>query len=926
GITFGATITVPNDYVNNVRLFIAPYDHVEAVRGNGTITDYITAFNARYYPELEEEYKDQPVISKENGYYTIVEPAKIPYTGGVSFLGGLKNIQEGNESRRFFGIYYYYDSSAGKNEYAKMSNGEVGQARSIAFLASGHYNTVAKDDGIVSNDEYMTSFWMERAIKTAVSKSNGKLVEGNENETVDVSSIKYTEGEGINTQVISGKTSGTYFDDYLTLSGTKIQVGDKTINVGQRLNFAVKYNANDYVKNVGTAYVNTKKVTNNDVGVSVKIGREEINAQNFSVNIAKYDLAKATLTASDTKFTDTISSENNTLVDSYNSTNVTPSSIVLNVPTGGNVLWEKTLNYNDIIAIGSLNYNSTSADVRWSNYGEIVNFVELPDASASETDPVKLNLTTTLSGGSFIGSVSGSSTATKNWFNLYIQYTYSDSYEQDGNLAATDQSNKYYYDQTFNYVQTEIDGYTAYLDQNRQTQATTGIISGNVDTTVYYMPNTYTLTVGYLNTGRENTTLSVKYGYPYKVNAPTINGLSPTQNSISGNMESLGYAVNFTYNSTAYSADGNVYYQGYPVSTQANFAKASDSDILGGAASQINGNYAGGFAKTEPSVTKFYLYSSSIDTPTNGFVVAESVAFEFDLISLGSENDTEADGKFGVIIESVENSEHRNFIYLTKGSTSLKKSISYANNTNAVTEESTLIDSVGSTSGVRVSLYKKGSSITITVGTKTTTYTDENLAGNCFIGIFGVKVTYNFANAVYRVDSAKAYFAKVTNNYHSSGTSVATATYSALSGNPFIGGYTKSEGDGDKFYLFRDYSTTTSYLRAGTLFLEFEYKLTSVVSSSKTAKFGVALENSSGKHFIYFRVANGVDKKDIYINNYYADSNGQLTDSSGNVISEDNGKVDTVYSMPDVTAQFVKFSIYKNGTEVIVRVNDIIVY
>ncbi|MBO4962859.1 MAG: hypothetical protein J6C97_03685, partial [Clostridia bacterium] len=103
GITFGATLTVPNDYVNNVRLFIAPYDHVEAVRGDGTITDYITEFNDYY--SLEGE--NQPNTSKENGYYTIVEPTKIPYTGGVSFLGGLKNIQEGNESRRFFGIYYY---------------------------------------------------------------------------------------------------------------------------------------------------------------------------------------------------------------------------------------------------------------------------------------------------------------------------------------------------------------------------------------------------------------------------------------------------------------------------------------------------------------------------------------------------------------------------------------------------------------------------------------------------------------------------------------------------------------------------------------------------------------------------------------------------------------------------------------------------
>ena len=49
GITFGATITVPNDYVNNVRLFIAPYDIVETVANNqGAITDYIEAFNTNY--------------------------------------------------------------------------------------------------------------------------------------------------------------------------------------------------------------------------------------------------------------------------------------------------------------------------------------------------------------------------------------------------------------------------------------------------------------------------------------------------------------------------------------------------------------------------------------------------------------------------------------------------------------------------------------------------------------------------------------------------------------------------------------------------------------------------------------------------------------------------------------------------------------
>ena len=153
GITFGATITVPNDYVNNVKLFIAPYDFVEEVAQQGAITDYIEAFNTNYNLTTKELAK-QPI---QNDYYMIVEPAKIPFTGGVSFKAGIKNINVGNESRRFFGIYYYYDTNKKTNEYAIMPNGEIGQARSIAYLASGHYNSVAQNDQVVTNDEYMTS-------------------------------------------------------------------------------------------------------------------------------------------------------------------------------------------------------------------------------------------------------------------------------------------------------------------------------------------------------------------------------------------------------------------------------------------------------------------------------------------------------------------------------------------------------------------------------------------------------------------------------------------------------------------------------------------------------------------------------------------------------------------------------------------------
>ena len=134
GITFGASISDSNAYVDNVRLFIAPYDFVETVtKTQGTITDYIQAF---------DDYNSQNANNKVA--YTIVEPAKIPYTGVVAYKAGIKNINEGNESRRFFGIYYY--DTENDREYATMPNGEVGQARSIA-----HYATTAPRQIIVEH-------------------------------------------------------------------------------------------------------------------------------------------------------------------------------------------------------------------------------------------------------------------------------------------------------------------------------------------------------------------------------------------------------------------------------------------------------------------------------------------------------------------------------------------------------------------------------------------------------------------------------------------------------------------------------------------------------------------------------------------------------------------------------------------------------
>lgn len=637
GITFGATLTDTNPYVNNVRLFMAPYDFVETVtQTQGTITDYIQAF---------ENHNSQNANNKVA--YTIVEPAQIPYTGGVSFLGGLKNIQEGNESRRFFGIYYYETGSG--REYATMPNGEVGQARSIAYLASGHYNSVAQNDQVVTNDEYMTSFWMERAIKTAVSKSNGKLVEGNKNETVDISTIKYTEGEEINTQIKGGKTSGTYFDDYLTLSGTKIQVGKDVINVGQRLNFAVKYNANDYVENVGTAYVNTKKATNNDVGVGVKIGREEITAQNFSVNISKYDLTNATFTSQNVSnsFIDTLNVNGTTVTDTYNSSVKTPN-VLLTIPKANNMLSRKTFSNNAISDIGTLAF---SYDTNGANGN-------LQDASVD----IKPNLTAEVSGSNFTNTKQATTSFTKDKFGLNVAYVYGTNYEDKTNTDSittgiTDK--KYYYRQTYSYTSPSVSGYTP--ESN---------VSGTFDAkgishTVEYNANPYKVYVNYLyDTNYEDiakgTEIYEQYSetYYYKqkysnITSPTTKvGYMPDNTQISGRVDNANNVTHTVYYSPKqYSISINSVTGGsislnesrkYYYCEQVTLNRTRQNRYGIDSASLTGTNYSSNITFANPSATTS---SNTFKMPATDVTVVPN-AVNYGSITFDSHYDKTADSKF----------------------------------------------------------------------------------------------------------------------------------------------------------------------------------------------------------------------------------------------------------------------------------------
>ncbi|MBO4962750.1 MAG: hypothetical protein J6C97_03140, partial [Clostridia bacterium] len=501
----------------------------------------------------------------------------------------------------------------------------------------------------------------------------------------------------------------------------------------------------------------------------------------------------ATLTASDTKFTDTISSENNTLVDSYNSTNVTPSSIVLNVPTGGNILWAKTLNYNDIIAIGSLNYNSTSADARWGDDGENGSLID------AETQ-ITLNLTTTLSGNNFINSVSGNSTATKNSFDLTIEYQYSDTYNYlNGSLVdknnITTQIGKYYYKQTYKNVQTELDGYSTYVDQNRQTAVNSTdniIVNGKVDKIVYYMPNSYNVTIKYnvianqydLNdlppSAPADTTLIVKYDYPYSLSTPILNNyraqsnVSGIMNNVNGITETIsynrvhtgGWIVPFDSVGTINNEERGLW--------EGDFKDVGDThgnnpkNVVGqneGTAEFINygTNYGTSFNNTSNYNCYYLVYNSYDHFVTNkgaGFY------FEFEFQVTGRTNASADSYNFGIILENANNNTGNgircDFITLdcknaTSGNgTYDKEVVVYNKRDNNWNTRGTFTYLPNYTQEfVKCAMWLDSSGVVnISFNNiKCFSYTSNVLADDlgkiCYIGLQGWNVSYNVRNALY---------------------------------------------------------------------------------------------------------------------------------------------------------------------------------
>ena len=383
GITYAATIPYGHSYTEKIKLFVAPYDYVEsAYKSSNTATqqallrgDYVTAFK------------------QEGLQYLDVEPTRLPSVDVTYLTGGIKNIPNGQESRKYFGIYYF---NAGTEQepnykYAQMPNGELGQARSIAYLSSGYYNS---GQCTAENDQNMTTYFMERAIKTAVSKESGK----NGNPTVNANTIVYNKTNK-NTKILSGVLSATFLDDYITEKTTVVEVNGQQVNVAKRLDFKVDYSDFDTLidqDNLSGALINTKSA--GTLTKEVEIGLDTVS---FTVTVNPFDLKNAQISSnvSEVTFIQNLTGGGTATISGTIKGNLTPT-ITLTIPKANNMLGGKEFNNDTISKVAELifsytddgSYNSTKFNAIISG-GNFINTSNPNNNVSTEIQAIKQTFT-----------------------------------------------------------------------------------------------------------------------------------------------------------------------------------------------------------------------------------------------------------------------------------------------------------------------------------------------------------------------------------------------------------------------------------------------------------------------------------------------------------------------------------------------------
>jgi len=636
GLTFEGTMPSTADY-SKVRLFLAPYDYVTGIRNGSNATAKTYLANGDYVNAFSSAGKQ----------YVSVEPIGIVSGGTVTFRAGIKNIKDVNLNRGYFGIYYYETATPGVYEYASMEN-EEDHVRSMAYMASGYYPTAVSAS--IENDVNMTTHFMQKSIQNALSRA--KISD------VDLTSIQFATASG---KIVEGTSSltATYFDDYVDGITYKINYKDSkgaSKSLANAQNYLDFYPTLSYTSLVTKLSDNLINVTGTgSTTYSVQLGKDVTTGLNLTVN--KYNLSTVgvTLTATNVTFTDTLSTATaNKLTDTYKTTNVTPS-YTLTIPKTNKMLSQKTFNYSQITSMGNIGFTTTSPSASYEDNGANGSLTY-----ADTENLMTINVKSTLSGGNFANSVIANSTATKNYFTVGVHYKYYDKYDTvDGSTAKSSFSNTYYYGQTYNLVQEAIEGYPTYKNNDRTNEVTTSTkatVSGDATSTIYYMPETYSVTVGYsgATSNPEDDIISVKCGYPYKFNVPVVNGYYTETASVSGTMGSSNLTKSVVYTAVNYTSDTGVYFDCFD-NTTAQIANIGATFVGYGGA--IGATTVGSFTNTNYVDNRYYIVKDGAFLKTN--VIYLEYMFKLDDISSDQKW-----AKMGIVIEPANNVDNKKFIYI----------------------------------------------------------------------------------------------------------------------------------------------------------------------------------------------------------------------------------------------------------------------
>ena len=835
GIVFTAEMDSEFADGKNVTLFLTQYKYLDVIRES--TGDSLTATNGTVFSGFDlarERISEGDYLGAfiATGLpFSTVSPVAVDDGEKTYYMGGIKNVKDGNLNNKWFAIYYYNDGV--KNVYAEIINGEINQARSMAYISSGVYQTADNE-----NIEQMTAYYMNKSLKSAISKVDTE-------KEVDVETISYLP-DNKNVEIISSSVKGTYFDDYLELEQITLSLPNgNTLEVGNYLDFKADYsNFGDYVNQNGRVGVLVNVL---DVGETTQLSKIGLDQTSCNLKIGEYQISKATLSCEDVNFVNLLTG-GQTLTDNYDQeTFVIDHDIIMKIPSQGRVLKEKNI-------------------VVDSDWGANLQYTPTDDGTTGDTT-VNVNV----SGKMFDGNKSVSFNALKNKYDISVTYTYD---SLNGKTARKTITETKYYGEEYNIKSPYIAGYNQSL----------GVVSGclgaeNLTQNVVYTVKNFTVKI-------ENST-----GGEVKVNGNSSNFSAPygtqlTLTNVCDNGFGLAYytknGTNISFQDT-FILTGDVTFGGvFKNQNTAYFRNAEDNASIGGS-----------FVSDSTPDKEIFLYLATSDN-AEGYIYDDSFYFEVDLLVnryKTSENEVMynklglwfADNKgagengmfIGVDLPSTiplgedklfvscpvfHNSWKWNALYLPEKENVESKNALNIKNYNASSDDATPI---------KLGVYKSGGTYSLFVNGKYIfSETNPFSAGNNYVSVRGWGVEYTVLSAnwyptlPYKIGSAKLTDYKVNVSYGK------TSVISGKFGNDTLILSAKRQGT----------NPFDSTVNSGTLFENYEDNYSPIAGYIDTNYFSVT--------------KNGIIIKEGLANQWYGTQTVTLEFSDGTkrnvIIASDN--------------------------------------